>query len=341
MIPKGQIFSITKDLVYENFYNYFLNKEFDKTNHIILDRFFPDERRTTSIMAGLQTSLGSYWEKLAKKFASLNGFEIIENSALKKPKFVNPKWQDLINKTKEYRETQGGDLIKFKEQLNQLYDPSLKGRELTKLTKGKGADLILSKEDQIYIFDIKTVQVNANSGNLFNESLILWTAYWKYINGIDANNINAKLIIPYNSSNAENDESWWDEFGDRVSPCSNADLLIGNNFWSFVSGNNEALSYMVKAFNYISEDSLFIDLYRNSFSLKNENEIKQFKTKLKLSRISQIKNVIYHPDNESFSMKKKLKWIHKECVFCEKFNKLLNENNYKCPTCGEYLKQSL
>ena len=98
--------------------------------------------------------------------------------------------------------------------------------------------------------------------------------------------------------------SWWDEFGDRVSPCSNADLLIGNNFWSFVSGNNEALSYMVKAFNYISEDSLFIDLYRKSFSLKNENEIKQFKTKLKLSRISQIKNVIYHPDNESFSMKK-------------------------------------
>ena len=47
MIPKGQIFSITKDLVYENFYNYFLKKEFDKTNHIILDRFFPDERRTT------------------------------------------------------------------------------------------------------------------------------------------------------------------------------------------------------------------------------------------------------------------------------------------------------
>ena len=98
---------------------------------------------------------------------------------------------------------------------------------------------------------------------------------------------------------------------------------------------------MVKAFNYISEDSLFIDLYRKSFSLKNEHEIKQFKTKLKLCRISQIKNVIYHPDNETFSMKKKLKWIHKECVFCEKFNKLLNENNYKCPTCGEYLKQSL
>ena len=81
MIPKGQICSITKNLVYENFYNYFLKKEFDKTNNIILDRFFPDERGTTSIMARLKTSLGSYWEKLAKKFTSLNGFEIIENSA--------------------------------------------------------------------------------------------------------------------------------------------------------------------------------------------------------------------------------------------------------------------
>ena len=90
MIQKEQIFSITKDLVYENFYNYFLNKEFDKTNHVILDRFFPNERRTTSIMAGLQTSLGSYWEKLAKKFASLNGWVEPQFSFMFKPSGFTP-----------------------------------------------------------------------------------------------------------------------------------------------------------------------------------------------------------------------------------------------------------
>ena len=116
MIQKEKIFSITKDLVYENFYNYFLNKEFDKTNHVIIDRFFPNERRTTSKMDGLQTSLGSYWEKLTKKFASLNGFEIIKNSALKKPSFKDKIWSELITNTKEFRETKLGDLSKFKEE---------------------------------------------------------------------------------------------------------------------------------------------------------------------------------------------------------------------------------
>tara|TARA_B100001121_G_scaffold308940_1_gene334281 strand:- start:1081 stop:2094 length:1014 start_codon:yes stop_codon:yes gene_type:complete len=337
MIQEEQIFSITRDLVYENFYNYFLNKEFDKTNHVILDRFFPDERRTTSIMAGLQTSLGSYWEKLAKKFASLNGFEIIENSALKKPSFEDKSWSELITNTKEFRETKGGDLSKFKEELNKLYNPSLTDKHLTKLTKGKGSDLILSKDDQIFIFDIKTVQINANNGNLFNESLILWTAYWKYIHGIDANKINAKLIIPYNSSNENDDDSWWNDFGDRVSPCCMEDLLIGSHFWRFISGNKDALNIMIKAFNYVSNDSRFIKIYKQSFALKEENEIELFKKKIKLNRISQVKNVIYHSDNELFSMRKKLKWKHGECVFCERFNKLLNDQNYECPTCGQKL----
>ena len=40
------------------------------------------------------------------------------------------------------------------------------------------------------------------------------------------------------------------------------------------------------------------------------------------------------------NLTKKQKWIHLNCVFEEKFNKLLNEKNYKCPICGEYLKQS-
>ena len=44
--------------------------------------------------------------------------------------------------------------------------------------------------------------------------------------------------------------------------------------------------------------------------------------------------------NGELNLTKKQKWIPLNCVFEEKFNKLLNEKNYKCPICGEYLKQS-
>ena len=51
-------------------------------------------------------------------------------------------------------------------------------------------DVVLAPEyNNIYLFDIKTVQVNANSGNSFNETVILWTAFYKYMYGINANNI--------------------------------------------------------------------------------------------------------------------------------------------------------
>ena len=52
MINDEQIINSTKELFYKSFYNYFINKKFDKTKHLILDRLFPDERKITSIGSG-------------------------------------------------------------------------------------------------------------------------------------------------------------------------------------------------------------------------------------------------------------------------------------------------
>ena len=186
MISNDEIKRITKEQLEESFFSYF-SKTKKETKHIILDRFFPSERRITSTMTGLQTSLGTFWEKLSLRLAVENGFIIIENNELKKPKNIPAPLSKLINEVKKEREDNGGELNNLKEQLEILYPAGAAPNVgFEQITKGKGSDLILKKGSHVYLFDIKTVQVNANSGNSFNETLILWIAYYKYKYGVKA-----------------------------------------------------------------------------------------------------------------------------------------------------------
>ena len=70
------------------------------------------------------------------------------------------------------------------------------------------------------------------------KTIIVWLAYWKYKYRISANNINVKIIFPYNSSDENNDEGWWNKFGDRIKPFTKDEVLVGNQFWSFLTINN-------------------------------------------------------------------------------------------------------
>ena len=54
MINDEDIMNLTKELFYKSFYNYFVNKKFDKTKHLILDRLFPGQRKITSIGSGMK-----------------------------------------------------------------------------------------------------------------------------------------------------------------------------------------------------------------------------------------------------------------------------------------------
>lgn len=82
MISNTLIKSTTKKLLKEAFYKYFINAK-KETKHIILDRLFLSERRTSSTMSGLQTSLGSFWEVLAKDLAVQNSFEVLEKCSIR------------------------------------------------------------------------------------------------------------------------------------------------------------------------------------------------------------------------------------------------------------------
>ncbi len=167
MIESEKIKKITIELLEESFFNYFSSVK-KETKHIVLDRFFPNQRRITSTTTGLQTSLGTYWEKLAVKLAEINGFKVINNFDLMKPSTIPDELSNLISSIKKEREDCGGELDSLKNKLNTLYPTGfIPNENFLRMTKGKGADVIIEKQDKVYLFDIKTVQVNANSGNSF------------------------------------------------------------------------------------------------------------------------------------------------------------------------------
>jgi len=290
-------------------------------------------------MTGLQTSLGTFWEKLSVRLAQENNIDILDNLSLVKPEPVPANLQLLINNIKEEREIKGGELTPFKVDLNSKFPLNSKPNcSVVKMTKGKGADVILKKGTNYYLFDIKTVQVNANGGNSFNETVILWTAFYKYMNGIDADNIKAMLVFPYNSANENDDDAWWDDFGGRISPLTRSDVFVGNQYWSFLTDNNSALEQIISAIEELNKDKGFKDLYHKVFEAEDRDGLVEFSEEVRLQRIKSKFNVELLDNESPWNLRKKFKWRHNGvCEFNERLNKLLKSDSYKCTSCNTYI----
>lgn len=336
MISNTVIKSTTKKLLEEAFYKYFIKAK-KETKHIILDRLFPSQRRTSSTMSGLQTSLGSFWEVLAKDLAVQNSFEVLENSSMLRPESEPAALSSLIATVKTTRQNTGGDLTHFRNELNRLYSAAYTGTDnFIPMQKGKGSDVILKKNNSIYIFDTKTVQVNANNGNTFNETVMLWVAYYKYKYRIDANNIDARIVFPYNSSNENNDSAWWTEYGQRISPLTPNEIYVGNDFWSFLTDNSGALQSIIAGIEEVANDSDFIALYGEVFNCNNMEELREFSIVIKVKQAEKIRNITLI-STENITRRHVLEWTHTNCAFKSRIGKLLDDGIFVCPRCGTEL----
>ena len=193
------------------------------------------------------------------------------------------------------------------------------------------AGMTLKKE---FVFSVKKYYLNLTA---LNETLILWTAYYKYKFGVDARDIFPKLVFPYNSADEDNDNGWWDDYGDRVSPLTRKDILVGNQFWHFITDNENALQAIITAINNLSKDAEFKKLYSKVFELETEAESKDFSYCVKKYRIKETRNVDMSTNNGIVNGRRKLKWKHGDCGFEERFSKLLDPEKYICPTCGNII----
>ena len=340
MIDSATIKNITIRTVKDSFYRYFSDPK-KETRHILLDRLFPEERRKSSTMSGLQTSLGSFWERLAGTFAQSNNFELINNSFLLRPTPQPEELTGLIDKVKSHRQNQGGNLDNLRTELDLLYPAPYEGNdEFTSMQKGKGADIILKKNDIIYIFDLKTVQVNANNGNTFNETIILWICFYKYKYRVAANNIQAKIVFPYNSSDENNDQAWWTEFRGRISPLTCDEVSVGNEFWKFITGNEDALAAIISGFDEISSDVVFKQFYMQVFECVDYAALKGFSIKVKIKRAEDLYK-IQLIEGQALSARSKLNWTHmidgENCNLRERIGALQDGRPIICNTCNREL----
>lgn len=342
MISDQEIKKITIELMRASFYEYF-SKPKNETKHILLDRLFPIERHTASKMSGLQTSLGRAWEKLVKKFAVLNGFTVIPNFNLQRPTSSPEELRNLIIEVKNFRENQGGDLSLLRTRLDELYsNPDAAEQSFIPMIKGKGADVILEKDGHIYIYDTKTVQINANNGNSLNETIIQWIAYWKFQSRIPAERIHAYIAFPYNSSNEADDRGLWDEFRRRLSPLTQEEILIGNAFWHQITGNPGALVAMISGFDELASDQNFTDLYSRAFQRMDEEQTKRFVFDVKVNYVQFRRNVLLaaSPHRRNAQI---LAWMHgnddNRCEFPGRISALL-QAEFLCPTCNQNLEHS-
>lgn len=337
MVSDREIVDITKELLISSFYKYFESKKFNETEHLVLDRIFPNERRITSVMTGLQTSLGSFWEKLAISLATRNGFESLSKEVLKQPTETPSELQILIEETKSARERgQLRSLDSLKQSLSALYDGVPYTGSIEPIQKGRGCDLIFVKDEEVYIIDTKTVQVNAGGGNTFSENLIKWLCYFSLIEDHDAVKIHPRLVFPYNSSDINNDNAWWTDFRGRVAPLNSSDVWVGNEFWSLITDNLRALQCISSVITTMAENSEFVELYQRTFSITNDSQAAQFKADLKRYRIKSLRNV--ELIDREMNTRRLLQWKHGDCEFRARANQLLNVDAvFNCPSCNQIL----
>ncbi len=79
MLTELEARKIIQKIIKRSFFEYFIDKKEPDTQHILLAKLFPEEMRKSSIIQGLQTSLGTtLWEKIAKEFAISSGFTIFK-----------------------------------------------------------------------------------------------------------------------------------------------------------------------------------------------------------------------------------------------------------------------
>ena len=210
------------------------------TEHVILDIIAPKERLVATIIQSLQTSLGQkLWEKLTVELAKQNSFEICDKKLFYAPKtnFFNQtisEWkskrennenitldgyvEDLIKKIKEFKKN-NKDVKKIKPQ------------------KGDGLDVWLKKDNINYLLELKSPHLNAGNGNDFSQKLMKHYLYHLYRQ--PNSKVIAQLSIPYNPF----DEPYELAEKGRISPLiKDKDYLVDNDFWKFITGNDNAMS---------------------------------------------------------------------------------------------------
>jgi Type II restriction endonuclease, TdeIII len=258
--------------------SYLFRRDADHEDHLLVSKLFPVEYKMKSGIHGLTTSLGtSLWESLAKRIASNNGFTEIVGADLEEvDQAASPNFPQAIHSlvgswtasrpidpaTNEWR-----SMLDFIGQLKSIVEQTSPRPQLIfkQLSHGQGIDVFLEKNGIEYAFDLKTVQPTSSSGNNYYHRLINWyqfrylqKEYQAQLNSQRTKPFEGHFVIPYDTTQ----RGWWLENAASASPLTKFDLLVGNDFWDFVSGIKGTIEAIERGFQNIANDLELVSLYR-------------------------------------------------------------------------------
>ncbi len=201
-----------------------------------LDLLIPKERKVRSVVGGLETSMGTtVWEPIARTLAEMNGFEIATKKILRPKPFPKELAQELstlitLRESLNSWITAKECVIRIKSICMKIDRNSV---EYVKPSAGTGVDILLLKNGKEYAFDIKTVKPNLSSIKGFNKQILEWYAY--RICEDPEIDLKCSIAYPYNPYE---DNFWKHTPNDRGILQPKVDALVENEFWDFISGQN-------------------------------------------------------------------------------------------------------
>jgi|GEM_PF-2753874 len=335
----SSITQISETIARQSVLSYLLRRDDEHEDHILVSKLFPVEYKMKSGIHGLVTSLGtSLWESLAKKIASNNGFQEIVDANLEEVDLDNSlnfpqEIHQLVGSWTATRpvDSQTGEvkpLTDFTNELAQVLSnvttqPSLVFR---KLSHGQGLDVFLEKNGVEYAYDIKTVQPTSSSGNDYYRRLINWyefrflqKKYQRTMSRQQHKDFRGHIVIPYDTTQ----RGWWIENGASASPLTSSELLVGNDFWDFMSGISNTIEAIEQGFMNVSNDEALVNIYRECIADGSDApRLKLLRYERSVEPQEQIKI--------SSKAAKSLKCIKCDTLISVKLDHLLSPN-YSCP----------
>jgi len=262
---------ISANVLKNALFNYFYKAKLPNTKQIPLDMLFENERRFSSVLHGLATSLGTQlWQTLATRIATeVGGFTKLDPKSLQQPAVAVEALEEIVQDwlAKRILKKANIELTEYIDVLKAAFPrPASSTQKYQPLDKSLGVDLLLTKDGEEWAIESKTCQINAGGGREFNEKLMRWYAY-RYFQKGETCKFKAFLAIPYNPYPGD----WFSAQAGRIYPLTKNDVWLQDIYWDFLSGEPKTWERILSGFEQVANSKPLMDLYHQAIQ-KNVTE---------------------------------------------------------------------